>query len=152
MLFKRKTHKSKPYQKIMDIEEEQKEYGLLCRGKSKKYKVYTEWEQHILENLEKCKLRDDLYNFKRYCINADRSVSKAPDMFINYIIFFLTIAIEKFVVEINGIIWLVGFLLSLFYSIYSSKRLVKESYFFADIIELIEKVEKGKEQSFPVSP
>ena len=74
-----------PYLEIINLKEERNEYARLCNGKSKKFKLYTEWEDHIKELLTDFHTPQDLYNFKRYCINADRSQEKAPEMFIAYI-------------------------------------------------------------------
>ena len=54
--------KKAPYKEIIDMKAEQKEYALLCEGKSKKFKVYSEWEDHIKDLLAKFHTLKDLYN------------------------------------------------------------------------------------------
>ena len=43
--------KKPPYHEIINLKEERNEYAKLCSGKSKKFKLYTEWEAHIKELL-----------------------------------------------------------------------------------------------------
>ena len=131
-----------PYKEIIDIKSEQKEYSLLCRGKSRKYKHYSDWEEHIEGCLSKFGTAKDLYNFKRYCMNFARAMEKAPDMYLGYIVLLITMCIDKSLVELPLHIMLVfgGGLIC--YSIIQNKRLAKESFFYKDIIEIIEKPKK----------
>ena len=43
--------KNPPYKEIIDLNAERKEYSRLCNGKSRIFKLYTEWEAHIKELL-----------------------------------------------------------------------------------------------------
>ena len=52
-----------PYHEIINIKEECKEYARLCNGKSNKFKLYTEWEDHIKGLLSDFRSPKDLYNF-----------------------------------------------------------------------------------------
>ena len=137
-----KRRKKQPYVEIIDLKKEQKEYAKLCRGKSAAYKNYTSWEMHIVEMLEQFPSRDDLYNFKRYCMNQDRIFSKSPELFGSYVILVFTLILEK----MNPYLPILGIAICIFYfawyGIKKQKNVIVESCFFKDIIEIIEKMEK----------
>lgn len=136
--------KSNPYQEIINTHEEQKEYGRLCRRKSKKYIVYTDWEAHIRECLLSFNNSKDLYNFKRYCINIDRSAQKAPEMYMSYILLLIPLYIDAFFKELPSFMINIVALGIMLYAIIQNKRIIRESCFFKDIIEIIEKIEKER--------
>ena len=130
-----------PYSEIINVVDEQKEYSLLCQGKSKKYTCYTEWETHIEECLSRFKTSEDLYNFKRYCRNIERTSARAPESVTTYIALLIPILVEIVFEEIPWwaiLIWFVG---TVAYTMKQSKVLIRESYFYTDIIEIIEKIE-----------
>ena len=138
--------KKQPYIEIIDIKEEQKEYVKLCNGKSVLYKTYTAWETHIIEILQQFPTSSDLYNFKRYCINKDRISSKTPELFGSYIALVFTVILDK----INPYLSILGItgciLYFAWYGIKQHKNVIRESCFFKDIIEIIEKIEKEQAQ------
>lgn len=133
--------KKQPYQEIINLREEQKEYGRLCRRKSKKYKYYTDWETHIRGRLLSFKEAQDLYNFKRYCINMDRSAQKAPEMYMSYILLLIPLYINAYFAELPSLILIIAALGIMLYAIAHNKRIIQESCLFHDIIEIIEKIE-----------
>ena len=135
-----------PYAEIIDIKTERKEYSLLCQGKSKIYKYYSDWEEHIKGCLRGFEEPQDLYNFKRYCINSARVMEKAPDMYLGYIALIITMYIDKALVNLPIHFMIVLLLGVIIYSIVQNKRLAKECHFFQDIIEIIEKQESASEQ------
>ena len=131
----------KMYSEIMDLEEEQKEYSLLCQGKSEKYRYYSDWRQHIEECLGKFQNVLNLSDFKHYCRNFERSSLQVSTSFLSYILFIVPIVLDEFIVEIP-------FLLLVAYLLFITKHILKknnevviESYFFSDLIEVIEAVE-----------
>lgn len=130
--------KKNPYAEIIDLDKEVKEYKKLCRCKSKKFTYYTEWEKHIRELLSKFASEKDLYNFKRYCINYERTAKLIPSFYINFMVLYLTIFIDKFIKELNILIWLFLFLLSVLLTLCQNLAYSKEAYFYRDIIEIIE--------------
>lgn len=69
--------KNPPYKEIIDLNAERKEYSRLCNGKSRIFKLYTEWEDYIKRLLSGFNSPKDLYNFKHYCINAARAQEKS---------------------------------------------------------------------------
>lgn len=139
-----KKRKKEPYIDIIDLKTEQKEYADLCNGKSKKFQTYTSWESHIKSLLLKFDSPSELYNFKRYCINQDRVFSNVPNLFGSYVILSITILFDN----INPYVPLLGIAaLIIYFSAYTIKQqksIIKESCFFKDIVEIIEKIEKER--------
>ena len=130
--------KKNPYAEIIDLDKEVKEYKKLCRCKSEKFTYYTEWEDHIRELLSKFKSGKDLYNFKRYCVNYERTAKLIPSFYINFMVLYITIFIDKFIKELNILVWLFIFLLSVLLTLCQNLAYSKEAYFYKDIIEIIE--------------
>lgn len=133
--------KKSPFSSIIDLNSEQKEYDRLCKYKSKKYKLYTEWEEHIAHCLSKFNTEKDLYNFKRYCMNRERTSSKIPEMFVIYITLLIPLYVEKMTDGFPPIMPICVALFIVCYSIIYYKRIILESYFFKDLIEIIERQE-----------
>lgn len=131
-----------PYLEIINLKEERNEYARLCNGKSKKFKLYTEWEDHIKELLTDFHTPQDLYNFKRYCINADRSQEKAPEMFIAYIGLLIPLYLDTFWDGMPVILAPIFLVAILAYAIIQNKKLARESCFFRDMIDIIDEIEK----------
>lgn len=133
--------KKPPYHEIINIKEERKEYARLCNGKSKKFTLYTEWESHIKEMLADFSTPQDLYNFKRYCMNADRSQEKAPDIHLAYIGLLIPLYVDTIFDGMPAILTLALVVILLICVIIQSKKLAKESCFFKDVINIIESIE-----------
>ena len=133
--------KRPPYHEIINIKDERKEYAQLCNGKSKKFKLYTEWENHIKELLADFCTPQDLYNFKRYCINAARSQEKAPEMFIAYIGLLIPLYLDTFWDGMPAILAPIFLTAILAYAIIQNKKLAKESCFYKDLVDVIELLE-----------
>ena len=130
-----------PYHEIINIKEECKEYARLCNGKSNKFILYTEWEDHIKGLLSDFRSPTDLYNFKRYCINADRTQEKAPDMYFAYIGMLIPIYVDIIWKDMPAFLAIISFTGILAYAMVQNKKLAKESCFFKDVVEIIEEVE-----------
>ena len=133
-----------PYDEYIQLQDERNEYALLCNGKSKKFTLYTEWEDHIKSLVSDFKSSDDLYNFKRYCLNAARAQEKAPDMFLSYVGLLIPISLDALFEGIPALVTFFLFLGIISYVIIQNKKLAKESFFFKDIIEIIEEVEHSQ--------
>ena len=139
--------KKQPYKGIINLRDERKEYGRLCRGKSKIYKFYTDWETHIRECLLSFNNSQDLYNFKRYCINIDRGAQVAPEMFTNYVILLIPIYIDILFKDIPPFSVIISALIIIIYGIRQNLKLNQDRYIFHDIIEIIEKIEKEQSET-----
>lgn len=134
--------KKLPYHEIINIKEERKEYARLCNGKSKRFTLYTEWEEHIKELLSRFSSPRDLYNFKHYCMNADRVQEKTPDMHLAYVGLLIPLYLDTVFDEMPAILTLVLAGILLIYVIIQNKKIAKESCFFKDIIDIIEELER----------
>ena len=125
-----------------DLTEEHKEYSLLCQGKSEKYRFYTDWEDHVKLRLKSFQTPKDLYNFKRYCKNCERTASQIPTVYWAYVALMIPMIIDFVLIGIPDLLkvsWSVGVLI---YIISESRKVVRESFFYTDIIEIIEEIEK----------
>ena len=136
--------KHPPYHEIIHIKEERKEYGLLCNGKSKKFRLYSEWEDHIKSLLSDFGSQKDLYNFKRYCMNLDRTQTKAPEMFYAYVGMLLPIYIETIWKDTPPLLTILCFAGILAYTMVQNKKIARESCFFKDLVEIIEELENSQ--------
>ena len=83
----------------------------------------------------------DLYNFKHYCMNADRSQEKAPDMHLAYIGLLIPLYVDTIFDGMPAILTLTLVVILLICVIIQSKKLAKESCFFKDVINIIESIE-----------
>lgn len=133
--------KKHPYKEVIDLKEERKEFALLWSGKSKKYEQYSDWENHIKEQLSCFSSPQELYNFKHYCINVSRSQEKAPDMYLSYVGLLIPIYLDTIFDGMPKLLTLLLFIAVLFYAIVQNKKMATESYVFRDIISIIDKVE-----------
>ena len=137
--------KKAPYSGIINIQEEYKEYSRFCGGKSKKFTVYTEWEAHIKELLTGFETPQELYNFKHYCINADRAQAKAPEMYTAYVALLIPLYLDIFWEGMPAYLAIILLFGAAFLAMILNKKLAKDSHFFEDVISIIESVEKEKE-------
>lgn len=135
--------KKGPYCEILDLHNEMIEYKKLCRGKSKKYKYYSDWKNYIISRIDKFATKKDVENFKHYCINAARVGKRILDLFINYMVLFVTIYIDRFVVNLDLYVWLTILLSSFIIVIVGSDSYNKENCFYNDIIDIINEYEKN---------
>lgn len=133
--------KKYPYKEVIDLKEERKEFALLWSGKSKKYEQYSDWENHIKEQLSCFSSSQELYNFKHYCINVSRSQEKAPDMYLSYVGLLIPIYLDTIFDGMPKLLTLLLFIAVLFYAIVQNKKMATESYVFRDIISIIDKAE-----------
>lgn len=150
-----------PYREIINLNDEAREYALLCRRKSTTYKHYSDWEEHITEHLKKFPTKKDLYNFKHFCINKERTTSQSPQWYGAGVGCAVSVISASFLEDLKDlelfsqlqgvmrdIVWyiveillciIVGLLFKNF--IDEMESLCNRNYFYKDIIELIEKVE-----------
>ena len=132
--------KKSHYNEIFDLKKERKEYLLICKCKSKKFKYYTDWEEHISKCLGKLENPKDLMNFKRYLLNKERVVSRSPELSIGFISLLIPVYIDKFFVNIPPILTVIGVIIIFCFTVLQAKNVIMESYFAKDIIEIIDKI------------
>lgn len=130
-----------PYQEIISPNEEYNEYALLCEHKSKKYQYYTDWEDHIVECLNKFQSKEALCNFKHYCIKRKRDYESGQNMEDRYLILLLTIMLTKEAEELQMFALMLLFLIVIIFSVLCGNKQATRGYFYKDIIKIIEKVE-----------
>ena len=133
--------KHRPFIEIIDFEKELKEYKLLCRRKSKKFTYYLDWKNYIISLIQKIKNDDYWENFKYFCRNRERSTRNTSSMYLNLIILFATICLDKFLVDINIFGWFVIFFVMIGNVVWQNNSYEKENYFYIDILEIIEQEE-----------
>lgn len=83
--------KNNPYAEIIDLKVELSEYKKLCKGKSKKFKKYSDWKEHIVGLLSKIDNDRDLVDFKHYCINIQRPSIGQGNLFVQLILVLMSI-------------------------------------------------------------
>lgn len=79
-----------PFITTLDLLYEEKCFKAFCRGKSKKYTYYSEWETYTKERINSTlATKEQLYNFKHYCkIKRDTIKSYSSMSKDIYIVFF----------------------------------------------------------------
>lgn len=152
--------KHHPYQEIINLYNESKEYDLLCRGKSKTYTYYSDWEEHILACLRKFPSQKELYDFKNFCKNKERATSQSPDLFSVSVTIFLSTYLAQvlqYLDEANKsiaykfIIWIPVCIVGILMFADTMHTFRRGNYFYADMIKLIEKVEGDEIQTVPTA-
>lgn len=134
--------KHSPYYEIIDLNSELKEYRRLCRCKSKKYRYYSDWKKQMIEYFSAFSSQESLGNFKHYCINIERTTKGVPNLYLNFMILFATVFIDKFVLNINEFLWLTIVLITFIFVLLFDNRYNKETCFYKDIVNIIEEIEK----------
>lgn len=141
--------KRNPYKEIINLKKEVKEYKKLCRNNSKKFKHYSDWENHIRTILEGFTDKDNLYDFKRFCMYCERKNAPVSSIFMGIMILYTPFAINAYAQRLNnqGLLFCIFIIsiivIGLFGLIYfKTIRYNNEVYFYKDIVEIIEKMEK----------
>lgn len=130
------------YSEIIDISEELKEYRRLCRGKSKKFTYYLEWKEYISKKMLKLDTPDKKENFKHFLINHNGVNKNTNSYFITIMIFCMNIYISKMDVKYNFISITISIMIIMFQIMHQSDVHEKEYYFYCDLIEILEEIEK----------
>lgn len=136
--------KNAPYKEIIDLATERKEYFLLCKCKSKKYTLYSQWEDHIKAQLARFRSATDMNNFKRYCINISRGQAEMPNMFTTCIGWVVAIYIGKMCANSPDYTILALLLMMFICLIICGMKLKRQKCFYDDIINIIDSLEAEK--------
>ncbi len=134
--------KHSPYYEIIDLNNELKEYRKLCRCKSKKYNYYSDWKNQMIKYCSAFSSKESLDNFKHYCINIERTTKGIPNLYLNFMILFTTVFVDKYIIDINEIAWMVIVFITLISVLMFDNRYNKETCFYRDIVKIIEEFEK----------
>lgn len=143
------------YYEIIKLDEELKDYKLLCKGKSKKYKYYSDWKTHISEILSKFVLCDELEtyknieNFKHYLINHKRVNKNINMYFVSVMIFFMSIFFNSYFnkMKYSFVVLLITALVVVGLIIIQSDSNDKEYCFYCDLIDIVEEMEKSFDEN-----
>lgn len=79
---------SNPYG--IDFQSEKKEYKMLCRGKSKKYKNYLDWRDYILSIIDNFGIKA-LENLRHLCLYQEKIEKHGKEIFPSLAIAFITL-------------------------------------------------------------
>lgn len=134
--------KYSPYYEIINLNRELKEYRKLCRCKSKKYIYYSDWKKQMIKYISAFPSQESLDNFKHYCINVERSAKSIPNLYLNFMILFVTVFVDKFIYNINEVIWMLIVFITLIAVLAADNRYNKEICFYKDIVKIIEEIKK----------
>lgn len=134
--------KYQPYREIIEIETELKEYRNLCKGKSKKYHYYLDWEAYIQGLFSKFKSNDDRENFKHYLLNKYRFLKNFSSNYTPTIILYFTIIFQKISNEFSYILLSLSLSFTIVYIILQHNKYNEEFNFYCDLLEIIKKMEE----------
>lgn len=139
--------KKQPYYEIINIQKELNEYKKLCKNKSKKFKYYLDWKHYMKPMLER--LDDDvkISNFKHYIINMKRTENNLNQVYVAIILFAYTSLITFVKMDLNIISGAFLIMVLLFMALLSHDDYNKDCCFFSDVIEIIEEIEKERENN-----
>lgn len=151
MKNKNKYRKSKepPYFEILNLNVELKEYKDLCKGKSQKFIYYLDWKEHISHELYKIDDLVKMENYKHYLINNCRVNKSIYVQFVPLGIFYFTLLIGNLFPKADFVSVLLGVAISLFFILWQNNYYNKEYYFYCDIIEILEEIEKKEKDICP---
>lgn len=82
-----------PYQEILYLEEERAEYLKVCKGKSQKYTLYTQWRAHIYKLLERVPSEEYFSNFTHFLMLRIRGAKDVEAIELQVMLTFLSISI-----------------------------------------------------------
>ena len=134
--------KHQPYREILDIRSELKEYKKLCRNKSRKFTYYSDWKYHIINLVTKTESAEKIDNFKHYLLNRKRVNKSINTPYVPLIIFVMTIVFSQQVFNSNLKVILIGLMYVVFLTLKEHENNNKIFYFYKDLIEIIDEIEK----------
>ncbi len=135
--------KNNPYGEFINFQEEMKEYKRLCRGRSKKYKFYSEWEEHMGELISPICDQKRLKDFKRFLINRERITEGAAPLYIQFVLLFIAVWLDKDdSLSVFSLIALCSF--AILITMLQEHWLKLENTFYKDVLEIVEEVSNMK--------
>lgn len=127
--------------KLIDLKEEFKEYKRFEAGKSKKYRSYQEWDDHIQSILYTIESPIDMHNLKRHCLDVVRAGDDVSKIFWGYVglSFPLLLAISTF--DESVILKTLILFALLFYIIAAARYVSRKKNFYQDMLTAIKQIE-----------
>lgn len=144
---KRKKRSKQPYFETVDLEFELKEYRKLCRGTSKKFTYYLDWKKYISDKFSKLDSPDKTENFKHYLINNSRVNKSIYIQSVPIMIFYFTIIFGEIFQDADLLSLFIGVMFTLFFILFENDYYEKEHYFYCDLIEILEEIEKRRQRN-----
>ena len=148
----------KHYSEVIDLDLEKKIYASMYTQKKlysrnasnineNDFIYYTDWKNHIIEQLEKFQTPTDLENFKHYCIKFSRAENwtnlAVAELAVPYIIAMLGIMVSSYNIFFSIVLLIISFLFQLIYHAIWHRK----NYFYDDIIEVIEQYQEQADSS-----
>lgn len=157
--------KFNPYEKILDLEKERKEYNRLQRNKST-YNGFSEWKEHILKRLGEIHDPVRLEDYKHFLMTRQRSVRWREKVLFNIVIpaytvissTLLTLLINVIFLFINlnmtfcsnifALIILPAFLLICICSLCMSLKSFRKKNFYDNIVKIAKEYQSSLNKYF----
>jgi len=136
-----------PYFEIINIQKELNEYKKLCKNKSKKFKYYLDWKHYMKPLLERLDDSEKTTNFKHFIINKKRTENNTNQVYVAIILFAYTTLISFVKMDLNILSGAFLIIVLLFMVVLSHDDYNKDCCFFSDVIEIIEEIEKERENN-----
>ena len=114
----------------------------LCKGKSKKFFYYTNWEKYIFEKFSQLDSIEKIANFKHYLIREKRIDKNIKSGYITLMIFFLTTAINKLDATFTILTFIIFMFFIFFQIAFQTDENDIEYCFYCDLLEILQKLEK----------
>lgn len=133
--------KYQPYSEIINLEKELKEYKKLCKGKSKEFRYFSEWESHIKRLMSTIDDEEKLKNLKHYLINLERSAKSIPSHYFEIMLLVLTLILDRIGISYWGL--LLVLLVFVFYTLSQNDEYTKNYNFYCDVISIISELENS---------
>lgn len=137
--------KYQPYLEIINLKSEIKKYKKLCKGKSKKFFYYTDWEKYIFEKFSQLDSTEKINNFKHYLIREKRIDKNIKSYYVTLMVFFLTTAINRLNVSFTIPIFIVFMFVIIFEITIQTDENDIEYCFYCDLLEILQKLEEKEE-------
>lgn len=157
--------KFNPYEKILDLEKERKEYNRLQRNKST-YNGFSEWKEHILKRLGEIHDPVRLEDYKYFLMVRQRSALWGEKTHFNIVIPFLTVISSTLLALLINVIflfinlnitsysnifnWIIlpTFLLMCFVSLGISFKSFRKKNFYDDILKIVKECQNSLDEYF----
>ena len=133
--------KYQPYSEIINLEKELKEYKKLCKGKSKKFRYFSEWESHIKRLLSTINDKEKLRNIKHYLINLERTSQSFPGHYIEIMLLMFTLILDRIGIGYWRLLLVIA--VFVFYILSKNDDYIKNSNFYCDVITVITELESS---------
>lgn len=134
--------KKQPYLEIIDLKKELKEYKLLCKGKSKKFKYYSDWKHKMIEKFSVIESIEELENIKRYFMNKERLIPVSSNVYLQITISIVTVFLSSCNVDYKEFFIFLCYMIITFIIATTMFKNSPQNIFYRDLIEILEEIKK----------